>query len=207
MKNAFVTSKAKKLAAIAAFALSGLAGNVAHAVPVSGAGAGIAAPTTTLTFAEVALGNSTALTNQFAAYGVSFSGLFYTPCTNCVQIPVRPDAGNFANSNTGAYNAGFDILFANDVSGASFSFASNGGTFGFQAFNNGVLVDSFLGNGSVWGNYGFDGLVFDKIHVSTPSAMLLDNLSFRSDVPEPAALALFGLGLFGFAAARRRKQA
>lgn len=206
MKNFFDNSSLKKIAAIACLALGGLAGSNAYAVPVIGAGASIAEPTTTLTFSEVALAGSTALSNQFAAYGVTFSGLFYTPCTNCVEVPARPDAGNFNNNNTSTFNSGFDIFFANDVSGASFSFASNGGTFSFQAYNNGTLVESFLGNGSTWGNYGFDGLAFDRIHVSTPSAMLLDNLAFRSDVPEPAPLALLGLGMFGLLAARRRKQ-
>lgn len=56
---------------------------------------------------------------------------------------------------------------------------------------------------------GYSGLV-SRVVVLTPVAdfIVMDDLTFHrsNDVPEPATLALFGLGLLGFAAARRRKQ-
>ena len=179
--------------------------STANASQIIGSANGISAPAVTLTFNEVVLPDSTSLTNQYSAYGVTFSGLYYNPCSGCVVLPAKPDVGNFTGNNTSTYNSGFDIDFSSNVTGASFRFASNGGTFGFAAYNGATLVDSFSANGSAWGNYGFENLTFNRIHVSSPSALLIDNLSVTA-VPEPEtyAMLLAGLGVMG-AVVRRRK--
>jgi hypothetical protein len=196
--------------------------STASAAPIISSSTGIASPTTTLAFNEVAVPNYTPLTNQFAAYGVTFADFFYNGCAgDCVNAPPTgsdPDIGNFNNDNTSPFNAAPQFLFTSPVGGAAFQFAGNGGAYTFNARLGGALVETFTVNvntsaingSSGWGYYGFDGITFDELDVIAGQAFLADNLEFNgrgtTAVPEPASMTLLGSGLVSAFMARRRKK-
>ncbi len=165
---------------------------------------GISNATSTITFSEVPLSRGATVTNQFASEGASFSSF----------AVFRPQDGFFATDYIGNFNGGgtanpFEIIFTHAVSGAAFDFITNSGTTEFEALSNGVVVDTFTaGTSTRVGNYyGFDGFTFDTIRVTSPGngAMEMDNLEFRSAVPEPATYAMFALGLVAVGLRARRK--
>jgi hypothetical protein len=126
-----------------------------------------------------------------------------------------------SGSNTSALGAGATFTFANDqlYFGLLWGSVDNYNTLTF--YNNDVVVGTITGSDVMAnpnGNQGAGGttyvninstLAFDKVvATSTSFAFELDNIAFSENrIPEPASLALVGLGLLGMGAARRRRAA
>jgi hypothetical protein len=199
-----------RLPALLLASVFGLA-SAANGQTLAGEATGLSSPVTTITFSELGLASGTALTNQYAAFGVSFSNLWQDPQSGFFATP---SAGNFAQPGGAIFNP-ITIFFSSPVMGAAFNINSNEGESFFEAFLGATSQHSFSAPtglfDEIW--YGFDGIAFDRIEIlagGSNNAMLIDNLQIggapTSTVPEPASMTLLATGLAGLAAARRRKK-
>ena len=180
----------------------------ANATPIIGDASGLTSPSTILSFDEVVLATDSTVTNEYGAFGVTFSGLFYD--SSCCIEGWTPDGaspylGN-VTTNISAFTD-WSILFSLDQTEVAFTMASNRATHVLSAYLNNSLVETFNVDGSTWGYYGFTGIVFDEIRMDANAAMLIDNLQFSTStsVPEPASIALLSLGLAGIGFSRKKK--
>jgi hypothetical protein len=151
---------------------------------------GLLTPETTITFSEVSLAHGDVLTTQFSGLGVTFSGLTY----DTLLIPGTGLSAPVASKSASPSAFTFDIFFTSDVTDAAFQMVGNTGTSTFQAFLDGVLVESFTAFSTVPSTtyYGFTGILFDQIRVSPCCPALgagasIDNLQFTraTTIPEP----------------------
>lgn len=188
---------------------------------------GLASPTSTITFNEVAVAQNAAVTNQFAAHGATFTGLFMDPCVansgNYFPNMSGRALGNFSGCSSPLGEHPFSIVFEDDVSEAAFVMIGNGGFPSLTALLDGSVVETGLGAGVTYSTlynwYGFTGIVFDEIQVNPAvfqgySTIRIDNLQFvtapvgnSTNVPEPATVLLLFLGLGTLALMRRLQSA
>jgi len=187
--------------------------NTSYATPLTTA-AGFGASDVLVTFDEVAVQSATAVTTQYSQYGVTLGADIYagTPFANPANF-----AGQFLAN--GGNNWSYSIFFNAPVSAAGAYWEFNSGvTQILAAYLGGALVESFLYTNAdcceSTAFLGFTDITFDEIRLTATgdfadSSFILDNLHFRvgqdAEVPEPASLALLGLGALGMAARRKRK--
>lgn len=80
-----------------------------------------------------------------------------------------------------------------------------------RGYNNGALVwSSNVALTSQFQHFGGIAGAIDELHLDLGNYFLVDNLALNDDaapIPEPASIALLGLGLAGLALSKRRKQA
>ena len=175
------------------------------AATLDSAASGIAAPTTTITFNEVALATGDSVTNQFAGFGVTFTpGVSYFS-----SVSPRPNFSGAAAIDF--FGAPVSIKFGQAVTDMSAAMTANFGGATFTTFLNGVQVEEFTSSLDLSANnfYGFTGSLFDEVAL-TPTgstSVAIDNLSFTvAPVPVPASLPLLAAGLLGIGIMARRHQ-
>ena len=169
---------------------------------ISGSPVGLSDPGVVLTFDEVVLPAQTSVTDQYAAYGVTFG-----------PFAMYDEVGNPGNPNiTGNYITNFiangvanrieSIQFDRPVTAAAFAIATQTGTTSFTAYLNGFAVDSGSASTNLTSKdnyFGFQNEVFDEISFSVASydlAAVVDNLQFTfASVPEPTSWILLASGL------------
>jgi hypothetical protein len=190
---------------------------VAAAIAVSPARAAfingaISNPSVMINFNELGQINS-GVTNEFAAYGVTFSpglGFFYEPNPNLFIT----NGASGSHLNGGFRGGVYSIHFTAPRSGASFSMGTGlSPAWVFSAYYQGALVES----GTVFPNpngfYGFQDIVLDEIRFNARTGFVLDYLWHRdalAPVPAPPGVVLFAVGLAGlggFRLLRRKTQA
>jgi PEP-CTERM motif len=168
---------------------------------------GLAAPGSTVTFDELSLPDETAITNQYAPFGVTLNNAFLNVQDGFVP---RNYVTNFSFSR-GVQNGDLQITFGSLVTDAAFDLVTNFGNSTFNIYSGATLIDSavFLTSTSPVNFYGYTGSSFDRIQIIAPgnNALEVGTVQFSANaVPEPASWALMiaGFGLVG-AAARRRQ--
>ena len=209
--------------------------SVASATPITNSATGIASPTQVVTFEELGpLAPSTVITNQFSAFGLTFSGLspayansvFGALGAGIFDASTAFDDNyltNFdgANNQSAPSPSNLTISFASTVQAASFGFLTNGSDTTIAAYLGGSLVESFVaGSNFAPGTmdfFGFSGILFDSIQFSSSNLngnernFALDTLAFTvaTDAPElnraGSLTALALLTTLLLSAARRRE--
>jgi hypothetical protein len=177
---------------------------------------GLTLPHQTLDFEGQPLVMNQAVTNEFQAFGVTFTGGYGNPDPSTTYANISGNRiGNFqANGTCAPFNCVLTLDFTNVLSSVAFALVSAPGTSTIQAFLNGSLVES--GSPATSANdlnnyYGFDGIQFDRVTLSVASfdrALMIDNLQTidaPTAVPEPAGWALVGLALAGLGAFSRQR--
>jgi hypothetical protein len=211
-----------------------LLGSAANATPIINATSGIVSPTQVVTLEEFGtLTTSTVITNQFSAFGVTFSGLSpsyanssFVPGPGIFDASTAFDA-NYLTNFDGANNqqapnpALTTISFASTVQAASFGFVTNGSGTTIAAYLGGFLVESFVATPVGLGTtnfVGFSGILFDSIQISSsdPTSLqrnfALDTIAFaEAGAPElnraGSFTALAFLSVLLLSAARRQTTA
>ncbi len=152
-------------------------------------------------FDEIAMPQSTVVTNQYAGSGVTFTPNVWFENH---RAPIGWDGANIANFQTGTttVNPSVDFVFSGNVDGAAFEWAANGGnTFLLEADLGGSVDESLTHTQAgccAAQVLGFENVVFDTLRVTHQSGgsqfFIADRLTFHL-VPEPGTALLLGLGL------------
>lgn len=200
-----------RLLAVAALLASATVPSQVDAAVIDGSATGLGSPAVVITFDEVALPSGTPVTNQFAAFGLTFSsGIYASPQTGYSNI-VGADVGNFPGPVAGPYFNPVTLSFSTLQTAVAFALVSNNTYYSLEAIRDGVTVASFqttIGFSSANDFYGFSGVSFDSIRISAESNdyFLIDNVQLSvAAVPEPSTWAMMILGLAGLGVMAHRR--
>ncbi len=162
-----------------------------------------------ITFDEFAVG--TVITNQYAPQNVLFSGVSST-------APIIALADGFTVlSPVPPFNGDFRMTFINPVNWVEFDAGYWDVRYSgvINLLDPGMNVIGSFTNQMIWPEinayehfsfhgYGqIGGVYFSSIN--DPAGAVMDNLDFSAPVPEPATIALVGLGLLGLGARLRKR--
>ena len=191
-----------KKSALIALALAFFSSTAGAAV-ISNSATGLTDPDITIGFDEVVLATGDNVTDQFAAFGVTFDpGVTYFN-----TVSPRPNFSGAAVIDF--FGPAVSILFAEDVTEMVMNMSQNFGMTTFTSLLDGIVVESFTSTLDLTANnfYGFTNSLFDEVIVdpSGSSSVAMDNLSYSVAVPIPGTLSLFlgALGLLALSARRR----
>jgi hypothetical protein len=170
-----------------------------------------------LTFEDVGGGNYTALGSSYAGFSWNNANAILASDYSYLQgISQGLISGTHVaiNGNFGQNSFSSASLFSFN-SGYFTSFDGSGTLLTVQGWANSVLigVQTFTISDRAATFISFDQSIFGSVNMVTfnnyPNALVFDNLTVNgaNSVPEPAGLALLGLGLVGLVVSRRRKTA
>lgn len=142
------------------------------------------------------------LNTDYAGLGVTFNSTAAVRegDTDGVTSPV-----NFANGSFNDYKTPLELIF-DDFATSISAYNVRNSAFTLSVYDvNGVLLASESATAFAQ-QVLISGVGNIKMaRFTSPSGYGIDDLSFETAVPEPASLALIGLGMLGVAATRRRK--
>jgi hypothetical protein len=171
---------------------------------------GLSSPLSILTFDEIVFPRNTAINNQYAVYGVTFTDSMHYNAQNPVSYPGI--SGNYIGNFTPTVNP-FSIYFTSTQSAAAFGMATPETTSTITALLNGIVVESFVTPTDFDDSdsfYGFTDITFNEIMINvynrnpTYGYALIDNIQIGTGnasgpgappVPEPSTIMLLGVGM------------